>query len=184
MQLEGSNVFRGYAVQRFINKVSELSSVVSVSVDGPLGHVANFKILSEANGQRTRSSFVRRHEVLSRCLRLIEKPSRSTRHDSSKAGATKSASVTIGLIVKRQRKLVATIDTIAHRASPRQRIKRMTKNSRRSRSKTFERPRTTQWTVRRDATVAASESLQPQKKNRACVDVVGRKPTPSSTHEA
>lgn len=50
MQLEGSDVFRGYAVQRFISKVSELSSVVGVSVDGPLSHVADFKILSESNG--------------------------------------------------------------------------------------------------------------------------------------
>jgi len=63
MQLEGSNVFRGYAVQGFINKVSELSGVVRVSVDGSLSHIADFKILSESDGQRTRSSFVRSHVV-------------------------------------------------------------------------------------------------------------------------
>lgn len=82
MQLEGSNVFRGYAVKRFINKVRELSSVVSVSVDGPLGHVADFKILSESNGQRARSSFVRRHEGLSRKEEIL-KLHRTTRLHSS-----------------------------------------------------------------------------------------------------
>ena len=148
MKLEGSNVFRGYAVQRLINKVSELSSVVSVSVDGPLGHVADFKILSESNGQQARSSIVRRHEGLSRVgLDGIQSRIELRGFTPVKLQMTVGANDLIVLIIKRSKecnvRIVATgweLRTVCSLrvSSPRQRSKERQKDSRRSRSKTFE----------------------------------------------
>ena len=104
MELEGSNVFRGYAVQGFINEVSEFSRVVSVRVDGSLSHIADFEILSESYGQRARSSFVRSHVVFLDCLDRNENRAEAHGITSVKLPVARSASATIVLIVNWSRK--------------------------------------------------------------------------------
>jgi hypothetical protein len=56
------SVFRGCAVQWFIDEVGEPCGMKRVSVDGPLCHVADFQVLSQSNSQRTRASFVGSHQ--------------------------------------------------------------------------------------------------------------------------
>lgn len=63
VELEGSNIFRGCAVEWFIDKVGKPCRVKGVSVDGPGSHIADFEVLGKANSEWTRASFVRRHVV-------------------------------------------------------------------------------------------------------------------------
>ena len=63
MQLEGSDVFRGGAVERFLDEVEEVANVVGVSINGCVGHVANLKVFGKPFYDLASSFFVRRHVV-------------------------------------------------------------------------------------------------------------------------
>ena len=63
MELEGSNVFRSGAVERFLDEVEEVANVVGVSVDGSLGHVANLKVFGESLCDLAGAFSIRSHVV-------------------------------------------------------------------------------------------------------------------------
>jgi hypothetical protein len=64
MQLEGSNVFGGYAVKRLFNEVRKPSHMVGVRIDRGVGHVSDHQILGEPLRDRARAFLVRRHGAL------------------------------------------------------------------------------------------------------------------------
>ncbi len=55
MQLEGSNVFRGYPLERFLGEVGEASHMVGVGIDGGLGQVANLQVFGQSLRDGTRT---------------------------------------------------------------------------------------------------------------------------------
>jgi hypothetical protein len=64
MKLEGSNVFGGYAVKRFLNEVRKPPHMVGVGIDRGVGHVSDHQILGQPLRDGARAFLVRRHGAL------------------------------------------------------------------------------------------------------------------------
>jgi hypothetical protein len=61
VQLEGSDVFGGYPVERFLGEVGKASDVVGVSIDGGIGHVSDLQVFGQPPRDRARAFSVGSH---------------------------------------------------------------------------------------------------------------------------
>jgi hypothetical protein len=61
MKLEGSNIFRGYAIQWLFNEVREPPHMIGVRIDRGVGHISDHQILGQPLSDGARAFLVRCH---------------------------------------------------------------------------------------------------------------------------